>query len=278
MKYPEYFAISPPNRRTDKDGTTDRRQCVAFFSMVTSFFATPLLMIGLSLASSSGIAMAEPLRFVTSALPPLEINRNGEPDGAVLQVLRELSDTMGNPYAVQFLPFQRALAEPIDNPNVGFAGAVRNAEREAQFKWIGPLVYDSIVLVTKKSYKPAPATLDAARAWNIGALNGGNTSAVLRDAGLTNIQTQKDWETGARLLDAERIDAWAVSRLGGPYIYKSLGLDPGALDIGPEICRNDLYIAVSRNIPDETVAAWQRAVDDMKSRGRIDEITKRFVP
>lgn len=247
-------------------------------SKAGGFFTRACLVLGFFLIASPGLAQADPLRFVTSALPPLEINRNGEPDGAVLQVLRELSATMANPFTVEFLPFPRALAAPQEHPNVGFAGAVRNAEREALFKWVGPLVYDSIVLVTKKGVRAAPATLGEARAWRIGALNGGNTSAVLKEAGLTNIQTQKDWETGARLLDADRIDAWAVSRLGGPYIFKSLGFDPNMLDIGPEICRNDLYLAVSKNVPNETIVAWQRAVDGMKNQGRIDAITKRFVP
>ncbi|MFD1626278.1 substrate-binding periplasmic protein [Azospirillum griseum] len=257
---------------------SNHRVAISWPARAVRFLTTSCLAAGLLLVGGVGFAHAEPLRFVTSALPPLEINRNGEPDGAVLQVLRDLSATMGNPFTVEFLPFPRALAAPQEQPHVGFAGAVRNAEREVLFKWIGPLVYDSIVLVTKKGVRAAPATLSAARDWRIGALNGGNTAAVLKEAGLTNIQTQKDWETGARLLDADRIDAWAVSRLGGPYIYKALGFDPNSLDIGPEICRNDLYIAVSKTVPDDTIAAWQRAVDDMKNRGRIDEITRRFIP
>jgi polar amino acid transport system substrate-binding protein len=224
----------------------------------------------------AGPVMADPLRFVASPLPPLEINLDGKPDGATLVVLRELSEKMGNPYSVEFLPFPRALAVSQSSPNVAFAGAARIAERESLYKWVGPLVYDSIVLVTKKGAKAAPATLEAAKGWRIGALRGGQTEVALRNAGLTNIEEQKDWDIGAKMLEAGRVDAWAVSRLGGPYIYHSLGFDTKTLEIGPEVCRNDLYLAVSKNVPDETIAAWQKAVDEMKARGRIAEITKQF--
>jgi len=223
-----------------------------------------------------GPAMADPLRFVASPLPPLEINQNGKPDGAVLLVLRELSEKMGNPYAVEFLPFPRALAESQSARNIGFVGAARIPEREPLYKWVGPLLYDSIVLVTKKGGKAAPATLEAAKTWRIGALRGGQTAVALRNAGLTNIEEQKDWEIGARMLEAGRVDAWAVSRLGGPYIYHSLGFDPKTLDIGAEVCRNDLYLAISKDVPDETIGAWQKAVNELKEGGRIAEITKQF--
>lgn len=221
-------------------------------------------------------ARAETLRFVAAPLPPLVIDQDGKPDGAVLVVLRELSEKMGNPFSVEFLPQTRALTESQRNTGIGFAGMTRNAERESLYKWVGPLISDSIVLITKKGKMPIPATLVAAKDWRVGVMRGSATVPVLQKAGFTNIEEQKDAETGARMLQGDRIDAWASSKLASRYLYRSLGFDPATLDIGAEVRRNDVYLGVSKDVSDETITAWQTVLDQMRAKGRIDEITKSF--
>lgn len=216
------------------------------------------------------------LRFVTTLLPPLQIKRDEQPDGAVLEVLRELCQRMNQPYAVEFLPFPRALAAPRQTQATGFAGASRTPEREPHYKWIGPLVYDEIVLVTRRDLRPAPSAIDDARDWRVGALMGGHTETILLQSGFSDIERLLDYETGARMLSRGRIDAWAASRLAAPYIYRIQGSDPAELDYGAAVARNDVYLAVSRDVPDATVTAWQQALDRMKAEGRIAEISRRF--
>lgn len=230
----------------------------------------------LGVACTVSPAMAETLRFVAAPLPPLVIDRDGRPDGVVLAVLRELSEKMGNPFSVEFLPQTRALTESQNNAGIGFAGMTRNAEREPLYKWVGPLISDSIVLITKKGKMAGSETLAAAKDWHVGAMRGSATVQALRKAGFTHIDEQGDAETGARMLNGDRLDAWASSKLAGRYIYRSLGFDPMTLDIGAEIRRNDVYLGVSRDVSDETVAAWQKALDDLKAKGRIEEIIKSF--
>lgn len=221
-------------------------------------------------------AIAEPLRFVAAPLPPLVIDSGGKPDGAVLVVLRELTQKMGAPFSVEFMPQPRALVESQTHDDIAFAGLTRNAEREASYKWVGPLIYDSIVLLTKKGGKPAPASLDAAKSWAVVTLRGGSTVPVLQAAGFTNIVEVKDAENGARMLDAGRVDAWATPKLSGPYLFKALGLDPKTLEIGPEIRRNDVYLGLPKSLPGETAGTWQKALDEMKAQGRIEAITRQF--
>ncbi|HXP98099.1 MAG TPA: ABC transporter substrate-binding protein [Telmatospirillum sp.] len=230
----------------------------------------------LCLMVATGPAVAQTLHFVAAVLPPLVIDNGGKPDGAVLVVLRELTQKLGVPFSVEFLPQPRALLESQKSTDIAFAGVSRNPEREAAYKWVGPLIFDSIVLVTKKGNKAAPATLDAAKTWAVATLRGGATVPALQAAGFTNIVEVKDTESAARMLDAGRVDAWATPKLSGAYIYKSLGLDPKTLEIGPEIRRNDVYLGVPKGLPDDTVATWQKALDELKAQGRIEAITRQF--
>lgn len=244
--------------------------------MRTIFVLLLSLLLAPSAVAQDNGAPPDFRRFVTSALPPLEINRDGQPDGAVLEVLRELCARMNQPYAVEFLPFPRALAAPRQTPATGFAGASRIPERESLYKWIGPLIHDDIVLAARKSLRPAPASLDDARPLRIGVLRGGQAETRLRHLGFDNIERLTDYETGARMLKLGRIDAWAASRLSIPYLYRAQDSDPATLDIGATIARNDVYLAVSRDIPDTTIAAWQEALNRMHAEGRVAEISRRF--
>lgn len=235
-----------------------------------------ILLLAPAVRAQDNAAPPDFIRFVTNPLPPLQINRDGQPDGAVLEVLRELCARMNQPYAVEFLPFPRALAAPRQTPATGFAGASRTPEREPHYKWVGPLVRDEIVLATRKDLRPAPASLEEARPLRVGVLLGAHTETLLRQMGFDNIERLTDYETGARMLKLGRIDVWAASRLAMPYLYRTQEADPADLDFGATIARNDVYLAASVDIPNATIAAWQKALDRMHAQGRVTEITNRF--
>jgi len=222
-------------------------------------------------------AMAQTMRFVAAPLPPLIIDAAGQPDGIVPQVLHELSDATGVPHSIEFLPQTRALYEAERRSDLGMAGLTRNAERETAFKWVGPILSDSVVLVTLRGERPAPATLEAARLWPVGAVRGGASVPVLRAAGFAEIIELPDAEDGARMLDSRHIEAWATPKLSGVYLFRTLGFDPALLEIGPAVRPNDLYLGLPRSTPDLVVARWQKALERLKASGRIEAITARFV-
>jgi hypothetical protein len=59
-------------------------------------------------------------------------------------------------------------------------------------------------------------------------------------------------------------------------MYRMQEADPAELDFGAIVTRNDVYLAASVDIPNATIAAWQKALDRMHTQGRVTEITNRF--
>lgn len=225
-----------------------------------------------ALAILPRLGAAEPLHFIAAPLPPLIMERNGQADGVVILAFRELAHRMGVPGEVTFVPQKRALQDTANGSQIGMVGVTRNPERESQYKWVGPLTRDAIVLFTLKKTRPAPAALADARAWQVGALAGGATVPVLQSAGFTNVVELKDAETGARMLYGGRLDAWATSRMAGTYIVKQLRLKPSDLDTGPVIRPNNVFIGFSPDVPDATILDWQKVLDDLWSSGTIDRL------
>jgi len=231
---------------------------------------------GLLLAAAP--ARAQTMHFVAAPLPPLVIDAEGKPDGIVLDVLGELAETTGTGLSVEFLPQARALYEAERRSDLGFAGLTRNAEREASFKWVGPVLSDSIVLMTRRGVRAAPTTLEAARGWSVGAVRGGASIPALREAGYADIVELQDAETGARLLETGRIEAWATPKLSGLYLFRKLGFDPASLEMGPLVRRNDLFLGLPRNTPDQIVVVWKDRLERLRANGTVAAIVARYVP
>lgn len=220
---------------------------------------------------------AQTLKIVAVPLPPLVIaTDDGKPDGIIPRVLGELAENLGVAYSIELKPQLRALVESQGSGRVWFAGVTRNAEREHSYKWIGPIAYDSIVILTDKRDRKAPATLEDAKNWTVGVLRGGATVDVLKEAGFEDIFGVVDYESAMRMLESKRLDAVAVSKLCGMYIYNEAGFDSNNLDIGPFVRHNNVFIGVPLNVSEETIAQWQMELDKITACGSIEEITRLY--
>ncbi len=221
-------------------------------------------------------ACAQQIRFVTAEIPPITTQKDGKPDGAALLILAELCKKMQVPFEVRFLPWSRAQLDTQEGKDFAIAPLARSAEREPLYKWVGPLISDQIVLMTKKAHKSALTTLPGSKNLYVGFLRASPTGAILKEAGFTKLEEANDEETSARMLEAERLDAWAVSRLLAPYTYRKLGFDPSELASGVQVRPNIMYLGFSRNVPDETIAKWQKALDELQASGKVAEILRQY--
>ncbi len=235
-----------------------------------------ILCVMITLASGGSLVSADELRFVAGEIPPYVFLKSGKPDGAAAVIVSELAASLGEPFKLDFLPWSRAQSEVQEKDNLGIIPLSRNPEREPIYKWVGPIVADSQVLVTKASFKKPPKTIEEARDMTIGTLRGSPGEALLRAQGFKRLVDSADEATNAKLLDAERIDAWLVARLVAPFQYRLLNFDPAMLAYGAEVRRNDIYLGLSKNTPDATVKKWQSALDVLQAKGRIAEIIKSF--
>ncbi len=216
------------------------------------------------------------LVFVAGDIPPYALVKDGKPDGAAVLIVAELAKSLGLPFDVEFQPWQRAQQTTQSNDNVGIIPLSRTPEREPLYKWVGPIVADQEVLLTRTGGKGAPRTLEEAKDWRVCVLRGSAGETALAAAGFTNLQAINDPASCARLLDSGRVDAWSAAKLVAPYQYRLNGLDPRLLQAGAVVRPNEIYLGLSRNISDERVGQWQKALDRLASSGTMAAIIKQF--
>lgn len=223
----------------------------------------------------SGAATAEPesidWQVLTEHSPPGEyLDDNGRVTGATAEMVRELMQRQGLDGDITLLPWARAFALAQDGPNIVLFETARTAEREDQFKWVGPIKRVVSGFYARADSEVELATLDEARdVHGICAYLGGSGGDQLRDRGFTNLERPTQPDQCLRMLQHGRVALWLTSDIGHqPYLLEA-GLSESALRLVYSLEYRYLYLAFSTDVPDETVAAWQATLDEMKSDGTL---------
>ena len=111
----------------------------------------------------------ESLDFITEELPPYNYTESGIARGIAVDILLEAAAGAGLPIArrdIRSLPWARGYQMVKKGPGVLLFSMARTDERGPQFKWVGPIMANRIVLLARKDRQlqiTQPADLSAYR-------------------------------------------------------------------------------------------------------------------
>lgn len=226
------------------------------------------------------LAADQKLSIVTEEWAPYNYAEGGEVKGLSVEVVRELARELQVPIDIQLLPSMRASVALGSQRRTMMITMLRTPEREARYKWIGPLGEGSIYFYKRRGSPLEINSLeDARKVPLICARHAGLAVSRLRDAGFTNLDTSAfEGKAVYRMLMFGRCDlAVSDSPLGVVRTLKLMGSAPDAVVQTPlKILSLPLFIACSRDIPDAEVARWQAALDALKRSGAFQAILKKY--
>ncbi|CAM3633007.1 substrate-binding periplasmic protein [Roseateles saccharophilus] len=221
--------------------------------------------------SGSALAQASPFRLVlaTEEYPPYNMSGpNGTVTGISTDIVRALLDTAGYEYEITVYPWARAIALARTQVNTCVYSMSRTPEREALYKWVGPLVSNDWALFAR-SGASRPQTLDEAMMMRIGSYQGDAIVAFLQTRGhLVDVAPSDD--VNPRKLLAGRIDFWATGRLIGQYRLKQQGIE----GVEPVLNFNhtEMYLACQIQLPDAQVLKLNQTLHGLEKSGAIKRI------
>ena len=225
-----------------------------------------LLLLGLV----SCLAMAQPpLKILSHELPPLSWQADGRAQGVVYDLVQATQTQLGLAYPTQFLPFKRGLYLTQTNPNYLFFPCLRTLEREAKFKWVGPILKSRSVLY-QLAKQPQVHNIEELYALRqIGVLLGSSSDDYLTSLGLTNLRRLHSREESLHLLDMQRIDGMVMVDTALPLLMEKLQIPADRITASPvELYHADYYLAFSLSTPDEQIQLWQQTLDNvLKEQG-----------
>ena len=222
------------------------------------------------------------LVLLTENFPPYNMAKNGKNfaqdeniNGIAVDIVREMFKRADITYSLTLrFPWERIYKLALEKPGYGVFVMARLPDREKLFKWVGPIGPDDWILLAKADSKIILESLEQARKYKIGAYKGDAIAETLAKQGLKPIVVLRDQDNAKKLVNGQ-IDLWATGDPAGRYLARQEGVN--GLKTVLRFNSTELYLALNKDVPDETVAKLQAALDQLRKEGVVDEIMSRYL-
>ncbi|WP_281544765.1 transporter substrate-binding domain-containing protein [Grimontia sp. SpTr1] len=240
-------------------------------SAIRCFFALPLLIV-------SQLAMSQTFTVMTEDFAPFGYVENGELNGLSVDIVREVFAIVGHPDDIEMLPWARAYKETKRKSNRILFSMSRTPEREPLFKWVGPLVEDRVTFYRHKDSDINIQSLEDARETNaILVTRGFPETEFLQSQGFNNLYITNSPIQAFSMLVMGRGDLAPIGEFAYKPMMQKSSIDAESLkNTGVELFNIQLYIAFSKDTPEEEITRWQAALDQVKASGKYGEIIRRY--
>lgn len=238
---------------------------------------------GLSARDAAGQTL-DALTLITEDYPPFNFEKNGRRQGIAVDLLMEmlaLSGAKKGREDIRMWPWARGYETALKEKDIVLFSTTRTEPRENLFKWVGPIMPSRIVLVAKKK--------NGIRLGSVEELgrSGYRIGVVREDVGeklLDKVDRVRDkvvlLNSGisvAKMLQADRVDMWAYDLQVAMWNLKELGYDPAEYEEVFTLAEtHSYYFALSKKTDDRVVSVLQSALDQIKSKGGLNEIVARY--
>ncbi|ALK98990.2 ABC transporter substrate-binding protein [Massilia sp. WG5] len=229
----------------------------------------------LALGCAASQAQPEPrLYLTTEAAPPHSMLEGKRVVGIGADTVREIMMRAHITHTIELLPWKRAYTAALERHDTCVFSTTRTPEREALFKWIGPIGEADWVLMARADRHLHLDSLEDARRYRIGTYNGDARDQYLRSRGFEVDPAPNDLINPRKLM-ADRIDLWAASIRRGSDTVARMGY---AGKIVPILVFNNVrvYLACNRAVPDALTARMKTALESMEHDGTLQGILRRY--
>jgi polar amino acid transport system substrate-binding protein len=241
-------------------------------------FGSMLMLACLCLCLCLG-AQAQPrprLVLGTEISPPFVQLDQGRIAGITTEKIRTVMERTGVDYSLEILPFKRAYLLAQTRPDVCIFSLTRIPEREALFKWVGPIQRSDWTLFGRAGREYGVATLEDARKYRIGAYFGDVRGDALAAQGYA-VSTVRERLSNPRKLLVDRIDLWVTSMQMAGTLLADNGWDKQIVPV-LTFRRTELYLGCHLGVPDELIAKMNAALRALDTEGVAAAIERKYRP
>lgn len=236
-----------------------------------------VVLLAIFLAASAG---SQTLTVVTEEYPPYNYQGSDKKiTGMATEVVTEILKRTKINYKLGIYPWARAYQVAQDAPNVLIYSIGRNDQRENLFKWVGVIApYDVYLYRLKSRPEVKVDQMTDVKRYRIGAVRDDVRAQYLEKAGVPLDLVIED-SANAKKLASQRIDLFPIDELALVALYKREGLDPASVVkvFKLEALSAGLYMAFSKQTPDEMVRKCKAALAEIKRDGTFDRIRDKYL-
>jgi len=225
-------------------------------------------------------ALAASLRVVTEDYPPYSYLEGDRVSGYSTAVVRAVLAEAGLEADIQLMPWARAYDLALHGDQVLIYSIARTPAREDKFKWVGQVAPSEWSLYSLRGHELGLKTLDDARKYRIATVFQDVGEQFLIEHGFEpqhHLQSSNKYEHNYEKLKLGRVDLWIANGFVAEYLVRRAGDDPANLHAElrlQELGGDGLYMAFSLDTPDALVERCRRALEAVRSDGRLQAIRR----
>jgi polar amino acid transport system substrate-binding protein len=227
-----------------------------------------------ALAAMDFCTAAAPLKLNTEDSPPYNMLADGKVVGIGADKVVQLMLRVKQAYTVELLPWRRAYEDALKQANTCVFSTTRTPEREALFKWVGPIAFNEWVLYGRADGHARIDSLEDARPYLIGAYNGDVREQYLRSHGF-RVETVVADSLNPKKLMMDRIDLWVSGRFDGGVLVEQGGWTGRIVPV-LSFFRSELYLACNPQVPDKLIDQLNVMLGVMSRDGSANAIDARY--
>jgi polar amino acid transport system substrate-binding protein len=244
--------------------------------------AVPVVLLCAMLASGAALAQPAPVRLATQHYPPYINVLDGQPEGAVVDVVREAFRRTGYPLRFEVYPWSRALALVQVAQVDGLFTIKKTPERERSLRFPRqPVLQQDYVFFVRRDaglrFDGNFAALTPARIGVVMNTSYGNRfDEALAQGVFPRVEKAPSYDAVFGMLLSGRVDATICSREVAYEILRRL--DPGSaiIEAGPPAETAFSYLVFARSKHTEALAeAFDAAIESMQRDGSFARLSRR---
>lgn len=217
------------------------------------------------------------LTILTEELPPFNFLTQDGVRGISTDILHLMIVHAGlqdHTDDIQVQPWARAYNTVLSKPNTMLFSVTRTPEREALFKWVGPIISNRNSLIARKDRHIRLATLVDAQKHSLGAIRDYAATQMLLAGGYPadKIETTSDAKSNLIKLEKGRIDLFVYNEVAFQWMVAKHGLNKNDFETVFVLHEGQLYFALNKDTPDSIVSKLQGSLDSLKKAGDVQRI------
>jgi polar amino acid transport system substrate-binding protein len=224
-------------------------------------------------------ALAGQYQIVTEEWAPYNYTEKDQIVGITTDIVKAIMRITGDDFQITILPGLRSTLILSTHSKTIMYSVFRTAQREHLYKWVGPIMEESIFPYQLAIAQPVQSLNQLLETKKITTRRGGLINSILESKGFANLDDSAGSDLQLyRMLIAHRTDIIVGNTPAGVAYYTNfLKIAPETLrQIPVEIYRSSLYIAFSPDSDDSLITAWAHALESLRRSGELERIKLRY--
>jgi len=210
-----------------------------------------------------GALFSQVFTVYTEQLPPFNFIENGKVIGSSTRLLETLLAKSGHTIThgkINLVPWSRGYHEALTTQNTILYSMARTPEREALFKWVGPVNKLTIGLIAKKESQLVVNKPECLNNYKIAVMHETAAESILKNLGVNTEHMERFSNPLSQIkkLHEGRVDAMAFGVEGMYQMLSTAGIDPSLYETVYVLKQSDLYFAFHKETDDALIQELNR--------------------